>query len=103
MRLPGQITWSLGIFTAIAGPRSYEIKVGSTTYRRNRRHLVCTNESPTLEDTLDQQIGDSEKDIDKDSSTPTSSSTSGTQELPSVHRSQRDHGPPCWMKDYVPL
>ena len=51
MRLPGQTTWSLGTCTAIAGPRSYEIKVRNTTYWQNRRHLIGTNESPSWGDT----------------------------------------------------
>ena len=68
----------MGMCTAIAGPRIYEIKAGSATYRQNRHHLIPTNESPSWEDTaLDQQIGGSEEHMDNDSSTPTSSNTSG--------------------------
>ena len=40
LRLPGQVRWTVGVCTKVAGPRSYEVKVGNTTYRRNRRQLI---------------------------------------------------------------
>ena len=37
IRLPGQKTWSAGTCMGPVGPRSYEVKVGESVYRRNRR------------------------------------------------------------------
>ena len=34
IRLPGQSTWSTGVCMGLARPRSYEVQVGSTAYRR---------------------------------------------------------------------
>ena len=48
MQLPGEKTWTPGICTGQSGPRSYKVKVGNQEYRRNRRQLVQTNESPPL-------------------------------------------------------
>ena len=39
MKLPGQKTWSRGTCLGTFGPRSYEVKVGESIYRRNRRQL----------------------------------------------------------------
>ena len=44
MRLPGQRTWTPGVCTGIAGPRSYWLRVNEVTYRRNRRQLLATND-----------------------------------------------------------
>ena len=40
MQLPGQSRWSQGECTKLVGPRSYEVTIGNTTYRRNRRQLI---------------------------------------------------------------
>ena len=44
MRLHGEKTWSPGACTAIAGPRSYRVRVGNAIYRRKRRQLIKTGE-----------------------------------------------------------
>ena len=49
MRLPGQNTWTAGTCTGQTGPRSYDVKVGETMYRRNRRQLIQANEPPILD------------------------------------------------------
>ena len=41
-------TWTPGVCTGQSGPRSYKVKVGDQEYRRNRRQLIQTNESPPL-------------------------------------------------------
>ena len=110
MRLPGQTTWTLGTCTAVVGPRSYEIKIGNTTYRRNRRHLIRSSESGSAENVkwdLEQQTetpdeGDSTSTAEQ-TETSTVPGTDDTQEAPSVRRSQRHHRSPRWMEDYVPL
>ena len=50
MHLPGKDTWSTGICTKVAGPRSYKIKMGNATYRRNRRQLIQIDKHPPAED-----------------------------------------------------
>ena len=52
MKLPGQQNWTPGVCTEKVGPRSYEVKVGSAAYRRNRRHLLLTDE-PTPDEEMD--------------------------------------------------
>jgi len=106
IRLPGKTTWSVGICKALVGPRSYEIKVGHAIYRRNRRHLIRTNESFDMDDSnLDPQTS-LEEDMDNGSSRPaeqdtTLPNTTDTQNLPTLRRSQRNRRAPRWMEDYV--
>ena len=52
MLLPGQCRWSTGFCTEVAGPQSYEVKVGGTTYRRNRRHLIQAGTPPNSDTNL---------------------------------------------------
>ena len=49
MKLPGEDTWITGVCEGSAGPWSYDVRVGETTYRRNRRMIMKTNEDPQLE------------------------------------------------------
>ena len=105
MRRPGQTTWSQGTCTAVVGPRSYEIKIGNTTYRRNRHHLIRINELPSTENTMwEQQTGNQEEEADSTNYNRASiaSGTASIQEMPSVHRSQRHYRAPRWMEDYIP-
>jgi hypothetical protein len=55
IKLPGDKVWSPGVCESIAGPRSFNVRVGETIYRRNRRHMWKTNEEPSefLEDNID--------------------------------------------------
>ena len=39
IRLPGEKTWTPGTCDGDAGPRSYDVRVGTSTYRRNRRDI----------------------------------------------------------------
>ena len=48
MRLPGRSTWSPGVCLRSAGDRSYLVRVDNYVYRRNRRHLLATNEDPNM-------------------------------------------------------
>ena len=47
MQLPGQTTWTAGVCKEVVGPRSYDVQVGESRYRRNRQQLLRTNELPT--------------------------------------------------------
>ncbi|XP_044167088.1 uncharacterized protein K02A2.6-like [Acropora millepora] len=101
MRLPGEKTWSPGTCTANAGPRSFRVQVGETVYRRNRRQILKTGETP--EAVLPENI-----DAPEDP-TPTRVETSAPEECPPLvptetalsRRPQRNTKPPAWLKDYV--
>ena len=88
------------------GPRSYEIKVGDAVYRRNRCHVIRTDELVDTDDrNLDPQTTDLEEGMDNSSAgmeqnrTPT---TMAPQEQGTLRRSQRTPRAPRWMEDYVP-
>ena len=51
MQLPEQSRWSQGKCTGVVGPRSYEITIGNTKYRRNRKQLIQAGSLPK-EDTI---------------------------------------------------
>ena len=50
MQLPGEKTWTPGVYMGQRDPRSYKVKVGDQEYRCNRRQLIQTNEPPPLPD-----------------------------------------------------
>lgn len=101
MRLPGEKTWSPGTCTANAGPRSFRVQVGETVYRRNRRQILKTGETP-------QAVLPEDIDAPEDP-TPTRVETSPPEECPPLvptetavsRRPQRNTKPPAWLKDYV--
>ena len=49
IKLPGEDTWSSGICEGNVAPRSFDVRVGETVYRRNRRHILKTNEDHPLD------------------------------------------------------
>ena len=57
----------------LAGPRSFNVRVGETTYRRNRRHMWKTNEEPSefLENNVDTDASIDEPFISDTKSTVT--------------------------------
>ena len=48
IRLPGQKIWTPGTCERNVGPRSYEVQVGGSTYRRNRRDIRKSSQEPPL-------------------------------------------------------
>jgi len=46
MKLPGASVWTKGEVIGDEGRRSYELRVNGDVYRRNRRQLIATHESP---------------------------------------------------------
>ena len=54
MRLPGSKLWTPGICIEKAAPRTYYVKVGNTTYRSNRQHLIVTKERSKSNDEWDR-------------------------------------------------
>ena len=103
MRLPGQTTWSAGACTGLVGPRSYEVKVGESVYRRNRRQLIHTNEPLPIVESQPTQIS---TDIDTPEDNPAPSAEIATPppavESNSPCRSGRVTKTPKWVEDYVP-
>ena len=49
MRLPGEKRWTKGTCAQELGNRSYQVKVGSCKYRRNRREFLKTDEKPLVD------------------------------------------------------
>ena len=48
-RKPGLLRWTKGTCAQELGNRSYQVKVGSCKYRRNRRDLLKTGEKPFVD------------------------------------------------------
>ena len=104
MRLPGEKTWTAGTCTGQTGPRSYDVKIGETVYRRNRRQLIQANELPILD------IGDPEP-LTSSTDTPPQqeqakqpSDQAAAAPVPQptqLRRSQRTHRPPARLNDFV--
>ena len=102
MRLPGQRTWSPDTCMSQVGPRSYEVKVGESIYRRNRRQLVRSNEPP-VPDTLEMVPSTSEPEQAELPSQSPNSPVSQHQPAPqSLRKSQRIRRPPVRLNDFVP-
>ena len=52
MRLPGLKVWTPATCVDSVGPRSFLVKSGSTVYRRNRRDIIKTTETPAASQTV---------------------------------------------------
>ena len=118
LQLPGEKIWSRGVCEGKVGPRSYELSVNGTRYRRNRRHIIPTQELPVMSSTaeLDGQEAASDQPVqvapnqgEQGAASPPEQSPphdSGRAveppgpELP-MKRSERVRRPPYWTKDYV--
>ena len=106
----------------LVGPRSYGVKVGESTFVRNRRLLIWSDEQPMpspldVEDLLQPQNNTSEKavliptlpsngptpnaDFAESSSNPLVE-PSVDPPLPRPRRSTRNRKPPDWITNYVP-
>ena len=102
MKLPGQRTWSPGTCMGQVGPRSYEVKVGESIYRRNRRQLVRSNEPP-IPDTSELVPLTSElEQAELPSQSPNSPVPQQQPPPQSLRRSQRIRRPPTRLNDFVP-
>jgi len=118
IKLPGKSTWSVGICKGLVGPRSYEIQVGTACYRRNRRHLILTNEQMFENDELsipeqqasadNERLNLSEDRLETDNAIPDIDNTASTQGTTgsdaslAPRRSSRVTRKPRWLQDYVP-
>ena len=52
MRLPGQKVWTPATCLDSAGPHSFLIKSGGAVFRRNRRDIIKTGETPVASQTV---------------------------------------------------
>ena len=105
MKLPGQKTWSAGTCMAQAGPRSYDVKVGETVYRRNRRQLIQSKEPPIV-DSSEPEPSTScaetkPQHIELANQPPTQASSTPDSQPVSIRKSQRTRRPPAHLKDFV--
>ena len=108
MHLPGQITWSAGVCTGLVGPRSYEVKIGDSVYRRNRCQLIHANEPPRRAlPIVEPQPTQLSTDINTPEDNPVPSTESTAPPIVEAHtnnspcRSGRVTKIPKWMEDYV--
>ena len=95
------------------GPRSYEVTIGNTTYRRKRRQLIqagLLSESTNVHQQPESQLSNPEDSPQTGSSEYTEVPTTTTPSTiisddtppPPPPRSGRTTRAPSWMADYVP-
>ena len=117
MRLPGQKVWTPATCLDSAGPRSFLVKSGSTVYRRNRRDIIKTSETPVSSQTVvpkETPLLSSSGKVSPGHTTvyvpSTLASCMPSVEPPSfqpdvpptdLRRSQRERRPPARFRDYV--
>ena len=123
MRLPGETTWTPGVYTGFCGPRSYRVQVREREFRRKRRQLILTKEHTHIELPNDEP-GSAPPPADKELDTqypadaqhePITPPTPHSSDLvspdpppppptpPLPRRSVRARKPPDWVTTYVPL
>jgi len=108
MRLPGEKHWTKGTCAHELGNRSYQVKVGSGKYRRNRRDLLKTDERPLVDSPeVDAPIcGDDysrtaapapcdSPQADTNATGPSDTNANGPR------KSSRSRKVPVWQRDYV--
>ena len=128
MRLPADKHWSLGTCVRSLNNRSHEVEVCGKRYRRNRRHLRATNESPPPP-SVGLEHGGAQDEASQTANIEQNTSSSGEElisqeqnneqiESSSTHnampngsnlepeeisarRSTRVRRPPVWHKDYL--
>jgi len=117
IRLPGEKTWTPGTCERNAAPKSYDIRVGPTTYRRNRRHIrrISSPQDPQLNKDLgnDDELERRAKEPDVPAHAeepdvpavpdelPATDTTTVTNEPPAHRSSKRLRTPNVRLRDYV--
>ena len=104
MRLPGQKTWTAGTCTGQTGPRSYDVKIGETVYRRNRRQLIQANEPPILDIGEPEPLTsstDTPPQQEQAKQPPDQAAAAPVPQPTQLRRSQRTHRPPARLNDFV--
>ena len=123
MKLPGEKKWSLGHCTRPLSQRSYEAEVEGRRYRRNRRQVRSTLESPPLPNSPTDEPHQAENESKppvvpefppqhtdtqapeievNDVISPTQSVTDSAELIPAFQprRSERARRPTTWLEDY---
>ena len=102
MKLPGETKWSLGSCVKILPNRSYEVEVASRHYRRNRRQLRTTAETPPPP-SVEEDLSHDHPQTAKPPSTSQDAELAINPDQPAVQlrRSSRIKKPPAWHEDYV--
>jgi len=117
MKLPGQTIWTPAIVSGEVAPRSYEVTVNGSTYRRNRRDLLLTKKQSPPDDRLSFTFDDVElspniepqpqesESVAEPASSPRHSAESDVPEpasaSQSLRRSARIRKVPERFKDYA--
>ena len=102
MKLPGQKSWSPGTVMGQVGPRSYDVEVGKTVYRRNRRHLINAGEPPIVNSSNHPEPDPVPPPLTVPEPKPAEPQIKHTPvEEDSPRRCQRHRQPPTKLKDYV--
>ncbi|EDO31468.1 predicted protein [Nematostella vectensis] len=99
MKLPGNERWIPGVCTESLDNRSYTVKVGDTKYRRNRRHILKTNE-PAMREPTESSEPQTPDEEDKASITQGSGNEPPIIEPSTLRRSGRARQVPLWHQDY---
>ena len=109
MKLPGQEKWSAGICKKKVDDRSCVIRMGNVEYRRNRKHLIATQEEPLpdVEDAGDitppvtgKTISSTGEESTSTVEPNTTGNTSAESRPPPPRRSERVRKAPAWHQDY---
>ena len=97
MNLPGRERWTPGVCTEKLDNRSYKVKVDNTEYRRNRRHLLKTDEPALAEpaDTIVAPASDDNFHLE-----PGASDEHSFTEPSGPRSSERTKQVLAWHKDY---
>ena len=112
MRLPEGKRWTKGTCAQELGNRSYQVKVGSCKYRRNRRDIVKIGEKPLVDSPeVDTPIYGDDNSLTAAPAPAASDSNSPQANTNATgHRNINANGPrkssrsckaPVWQRDYV--
>ena len=104
MRTPGEKSWTAGTCIGQAGPRSYDVKVGESVYRRNRRDLIAAGEPPIIDIPDNSEQTEPETPQPETQVTPPRPATPPPPPQPaqpSLRRSKRQRQTPARLKDFV--
>ena len=120
LRLPGEKRWTSGVCTGTQGPRSYWVQVGSTEYRRNRRHLRKGGTPPVAEPQQSEPTELSQAEdaghhpspsiehypqpepVQEAEAEPQAPTDQTQGDMPQLRRSTRSRKTPDWITSYVP-